>query len=311
MLSVKSYSGVKSTSTNIFKAYIELIRLHNVVATLLMVFIGYAVSARFYGLNPIPPTSEYYIAAVVVALVAAGGYVINDYFDVDIDSINKPWRPLPSGRVSLKTAYYMSVILFGTGIVVGFIFAGFISGIYALSASILLYYYSKSLKRRGLVGNLVVSFNSGSSILYGGIVFAERNNLFLSILPVFIPFLYAFLLVFGREIVKGIEDYWGDKAGGARTLAVIYGPKRAFVFAALVLFTVIVLSPLPYFIGVCNYIYLFLALIVDAIIIVSIVFMLKRREVDRLVAASATARTLLKWAFFFGGLAFALGALGV
>ncbi len=290
------------------RAALEVMRIHNVVVSLATTFIGYATLSHYFGLPVIPPIVDYYIAAITVALIAAAGYAINDYYDIDIDLVNKPWRPLPSGRLDAETVYMFSLALFVAGTMLAAILSGIVSGLYAGLVSILLYYYSKSLKRKGFIGNIVVAFNSASTILYGGLVIAERHGLFNGLWTVAIPFTYAFLLVLGREIVKGIEDYYGDLKGGAKTIPVIYGPRRALYISLVILIAVIALSPLPFILGIYNDLYMLLAGVVDALIFFSLLSMITTTShVDKLISKAGTARAVLKWAFFVGAIAFILG----
>ncbi len=291
------------------KAVAELLRLHNIIVSLVTTYIGYSTLATLNKHLPlIPPSPDYAIAAIIVTLIAGAGYAINDYFDIDIDRVNKPERPLPSGRIKPKTAYWLALSLFATGTIIAFAYAGILSGLYALLVSILLYYYSKTLKRRGFSGNLVVAFNSASTILYGGLVVSEKLGQLANLWVTLIPFTYAFLLVLGREVVKGIEDYYGDLKGRAMTLAVKYGPRRAASIALAMLIAVIALSPLPYLLGVYNMFYMLLAGIVDVLIAISIYHItIRPRNVNEIITYSGMSRRLLKWAFFVGGLAFILG----
>ncbi len=288
---------------DIIYGYLEILRPHNLVVTIFTTYIGYLLVASAIGLPFIPPDTSFLLSATIVVLIAAAGYVINDYYDVEIDAIDKPWRPIPSGRVKREHAKILSLILFGLGCTLGFII-GPLSGIYASLAAILLYEYSRWIKRSGLLGNIVVAFNSASSILYGGIVPCELYGPLTILTPVFIPFIYAFLLVLAREIIKGIEDYHGDSVGGVRTLAVLWGPRKASYFASLLLTGVVVISPIPFIMGWYGLCYIVLAAIVDILAILSTLLLTRS---DDVVRVAQIPRRLLKFAFFFGALAFIIG----
>ncbi|MET1101760.1 MAG: geranylgeranylglycerol-phosphate geranylgeranyltransferase [Pyrodictiaceae archaeon] len=288
-------------------AILELVRLHNVLVSVVTTYVGYATLTYYY-INSRPFDESFLIAAIVVALVAAGGYAINDYFDIKIDKVNKPWRPLPSGRISANTAYKLAIILFATGIIIAYIYAGLLSGSYALMTALLLYLYSQRLKRSGVLGNIIVAFNSASTIFYGGLVAAEMNGLYKLLWKPFLPFTYAFLLVLGREVVKGIEDYEGDRLANVRTIAVVLGPLKARIVTLIILVLVISISPLPYLLRVYNIYYMLLASIVDALILASLIILFAGGNSDsKVIKEAGLARSILKWGFLVGALAFIAG----
>ncbi|HIP85595.1 MAG TPA: hypothetical protein EYH17_02990, partial [Pyrodictium sp.] len=206
-------------------AYVELVRAHNLVVVLFTTYVGYAIVYRTLyaslGLDHWFP-----LIAAVVVLVAAGGYAINDYFDRDIDAINKPERPIPSGRISPHEALFLSIVVGVAGLGIALLI-GPLAFVYALVNAVLVYTYSWRLKRTGFIGNIVIAFNSASSIIFGGLAYAELVKAWHSLNTVIVVASIAFLLVLAREFVKGVEDYVGDKAHGVRTLAVILGPRRA------------------------------------------------------------------------------------
>ncbi len=285
----------------------ELIRVHNVAVTFATTFIGAAAAGRAAGLNILQVLGDpsYWLAALVVALVAAGGYTINDYFDASIDAVDKPWRPIPSGRIGLSTARLMGLGLFIAGTLLS-LAIGPASFMYAALSSLLLYEYSRRLKRTGVPGNLVVAFNSASSIVYGGLAFAEARGVYTLVLSTLVPAAYAFLLVLGREIVKGVEDYRGDSLGGVKTLAVTLGPWRASLAASVVLLLVVATSPLPFITGLYGPLYTVFAGIMDVLVVWSVVLLLGGNDP---ILMAAKARRLLKLAFALGAMAFIAGLL--
>ena len=178
------------------RAWLSLVRMGNVLMMGLATIVGYVSGGG-------SEVKHMLLATIVTMLVGAGGNIVNDYFDRFIDAVNKPWRPIPSGIISPLTAHIASIGFMITGIALS-ILLPFPCFIIAVIASLLLYEYSHWIKRTGIPGNIVIALLSGLSILYGG--FAAGNPE-ASILPS----LYAFLLIFGREIYKGIEDVEGDR----------------------------------------------------------------------------------------------------
>ncbi len=209
------------------KAYCELLRVHNLLGTALGVLAG-AVLIKNVSVVPLV------LAIAAAVAVAAGGYAINDYFDIEIDRINKPERPIPSGRIGAGEAYAVAMVLLVLGPLL-VLPVGPLTFAYALLNSVLMYYYSKTLKRSGLIGNLVVAFSTASTLVFGTLAQAEwlhRLNYVLLSIPIFVM---VFLMTLSREIVKGVEDYVGDKVAGVKTLAVTKGPRTALKVALVLL----------------------------------------------------------------------------
>ena len=198
-----------------------------------------------------------------VVLLAAGGNVINDYFDFELDKEFKPNRPLASGLMGLDAAMYLHMALVFSGIGIGF-YLGWKNGnfhlgyLYVISA-LLLYIYSSFLKKMPLVGNLVVAALSafvfvlllGFDVDYLRLIHAgnlfENTSYAIAVLILQLKFYagFAFLTSLARELVKDIEDHTGDAEYNINTFAVQYGDTTAKWLAVVVL--VILLAALGFF----------------------------------------------------------------
>jgi len=202
--------------------------------------------------------SEWQFLALVLSTVflAAAGYVINDYFDVKIDLINKPDSVIVSKSVPRRTAMAMHIVFNSLGIILGlylvFIIKLYIIALVYFIVAGLFWYYSTTYKRQFLVGNLVVAFLTFlvplQVILYEVVLlnntyreFLLENNynfntLFLWVLGFSV---FAFLSNLIREIVKDVEDFDGDHSFGRDTMPVIIGVKSSkIIVTSLVLFTI-------------------------------------------------------------------------
>ncbi len=284
-------------------AFLELARPHNVIVALLNTLVGVLTAEWLLGCGCSASSAKAIVYALLaVALVSAGGYAINDYFDADIDAIEKPYRPIPSGRVSHGEAYAYALLLMGGGVVAGF-FVSLLHGVYALLVAALLYLYPWRMKRgSALAGHFTVAFTGASTILYGGLAVGVCcGNLLGALQAVSIPFVYALILILAREFVKALEDQRGDAARGAHTIATVYGSRVARIASTILLALVALISPLPFLLGPYTLLYLLPALIVAALCIYSIL-LIARSEY-------AAARRVLKIAFGVGGLAFLLDPL--
>lgn len=280
------------------KGYLLLIRPHNLVATVITTMIGWlsvATVAHANTLNPVIPVAT-------VVLVAAGGYVINDYFDAEVDAVNKAYRPIPSGAVSRREALTLSIVLGVAGVALAVI-SGPLTLTFAALNSVLVYLYSYKIKEWGFIGNIVVAFEGAASILYGALALSEYLTSTQLIMNSFIPALYAFLLLLAREVVKTIEDYKADELRNVKSLPRVLGIKAASVISVALLLVVVAISPIPYFIGY-GVPYILLALVTDAIICYSVVKLLKLPYSHAPERIAANLRSYLKAAIFAGSLAF-------
>ncbi|MBS1682247.1 MAG: geranylgeranylglycerol-phosphate geranylgeranyltransferase [Bacteroidetes bacterium] len=192
-------------------------------------------------------------------IIAAAGYIINDYYDVKIDLINKPERVVIGKQVARRYALLFHTVLSIVGTAIGFMLNWKIGVINFLSA-FLLWWYSNSLKRQPFVGNFVVALLTGLSILLINVFYEMSQTL------VLIYSIFALVMTLIRELVKDMEDLKGDNTFGCKTLPIIWGLRRTkflIYFLMLVLFgSVIYINdvftklPLLYF-----FVFLFLPLV--------------------------------------------------
>jgi geranylgeranylglycerol-phosphate geranylgeranyltransferase len=180
-------------------------------------------------------------AAVSGSFTASAGYVINDYFDLKIDLINRPHRPLPSGALKQSEALVIYLILLAAGLFLAGLINIF-SFLVAFLAANLLFLYSFKLKRVLLLGNFIIAFLTGLAFLYGGIA---ANNIKSAIFPA----LLAFLINLSREILKDIEDLEGDKKEGIITFPGKYGIQNSKLVITISTAVLIALTFIPFIIN--------------------------------------------------------------
>lgn len=152
--------------------------------------------------------------------VAAAGYIINDYYDVKIDLINKPERVVIGKSISRRYAILMHSGLSVVGVMIGAVLNWKIGVVNFLSA-FLLWWYSNYLKRQPFVGNVAIGLLTGMSILVIILLypFAGKTN-------IIIYATFAFFMTLVREIIKDIEDLKGDNTFGCKTLPILFGIRR-------------------------------------------------------------------------------------
>jgi len=231
-----------------------------------------------------------------VFLITGAGNTINDYFDADIDAINKPTRPIPSGRVSRNAALYLSLLLFGLGIVLAYTINNTCFAI-ALVNSLMLIVYASNLKRTALAGNISVGYLTGSTFLYGGALFGIPGLVRMSGL-----FALAMLATIAREIAKDIEDIDGDSAMGLDTLPIRIGSRRAGYAASAFGVIAVLLSPVPYLSLGFSVWYLAVVMFADLCFLIAI---LRLEKGD-----AAGSSRLFKRAMMVALAAFVVGSLG-
>jgi geranylgeranylglycerol-phosphate geranylgeranyltransferase len=177
----------------------------------------------------------------IVALITAAGNVINDFFDAEIDAINRPDRPIPSGSVSRGAARGFAITLFLAGILVSFFTNPLCVGI-AIFNVVLLIAYAAKLKSTPFIGNIVVAYLSASIFLFGGAL-----NGFDGLVLIIPIAAITFFAMVSRELLKDAEDVEGDRAGGADTLPIRIGIKKTSELALITAILAVAASFIPYF----------------------------------------------------------------
>ena len=244
------------------------------------------------------------LAMLTVFIETAAGNVINDYFDYNIDLINKPERPIPSGRISLENGRNYGYFLFFAATLCGFLISymtnNWIPFAIVVFADVVLYLYAYKLKSTPLIGNLAVGFMTGFGFVFGGFCI---NNPSIIMTSVFLGF-FAFVMTTAREIIKDIEDIEGDKADGAKTLPIMIGARVPAIIAAVLIIVDVILCPLLYFYHVFGVLYLIIITVAVLIFLYCAGIILKSQDEK----TAAKASKYLKIGMLIAFIAFALGS---
>lgn len=227
-------------------ALLKLARPQNDLIVALSVLVGATVS------GDIGSWLKVLLACVSAFFISAGGNSINDFFDLEIDRINKPYRPLPRGEISRSSALGFSIFLFLLGMILS-LWVSRLSILVALSASGLLLVYSWFLKRRFLWGNLAVSSVCALAFLYGGLATSDFR---LSLVPA----AFALLFHLGREVLKDVEDLKGDSSAGASTVPIQLGVNFSLWVCTWIFGFLAVLTLFPYILRIFSLPYLLVAI---------------------------------------------------
>jgi geranylgeranylglycerol-phosphate geranylgeranyltransferase len=230
-------------------AYLKILRPLNGLMSIFAVFIA----AMLVGF---PISMQLFLSFIVVFLISSGGMVINDYFDYEIDKLNRPKRPLPSGKISKRSALVYAVLLFLIANAVAFYLNIYMFAL-AVFNTFVAFVYSWKVKKVLLFGNVLVSWLVASTFFFGSLL---NENIEVIIIMLF---MLSFSANMGREITKSIEDIKGDKKAKANTLPVVAGKNFAYLIACAFLIFSIVFSFMPYIFNLLNLYYLVFAIIAD------------------------------------------------
>ncbi|MGB3183181.1 MAG: geranylgeranylglycerol-phosphate geranylgeranyltransferase [Cyclobacteriaceae bacterium] len=205
---------------NLFRLFTNLIRPVNlgiIVLTQYMAAVFLAGDAGEWKRFLFDP--DLFLISLSTVCIAAAGYIINDYYDVKIDYINKPEKVVIGREITRRKAMLAHTMLNFAGVAMAILVSWQI-GLVHLTSSFLLWLYSNQLKRVAFIGNFTVALLTSASLLVIAIQYP------------FHPFLittyaiFAFSITLVREIIKDLEDVRGDMKFGCRTLPIVWGLRR-------------------------------------------------------------------------------------
>jgi geranylgeranylglycerol-phosphate geranylgeranyltransferase len=261
------------------KDAIEILRPINCLMGSLTVIIG-LLNTRT-GILPEKLVVNIILGIIAYIFIAGSGMVINDIYDIEIDLVNRPQRPIPRGSITVSQAQ----ILFGIYLIIGLIASvfnsalnilGFSNIVLAIIFGLIGWVYAKWGKRSGFIGNIVVSISFSIGLIYGAVL----NS---SIIPIYIYFFFftSFFLLLSREVIKGCEDIEGDKLQGVKTLAIRIGIKKSkyisMIFAILAIFFFI----LTYFTPIINPTYFLFPMIFGLVDVGYVIILIFKKEQNK------------------------------
>ena len=240
------------TLMNRIIGFIRIIRPVNSLMVGFSIIVGAIISGGFVIFEQ--PIDLLYSFITGFSMTGAS-MAINDYYDREIDAINEPNRPIPSGLVRPREALIITVFLSVLGLLTS-LMINLQALVLAFLALVLLTVYSSWGKKTGFLGNLMVSSCISMPFIYGGFLSGlVQKSLIFSLI--------AFLVNTGREITKGIVDVEGDKQGNVNTIAVVFGNYRAAQLASLFFIAAILISIIPVYFNFVSIWYIPFVMITD------------------------------------------------
>lgn len=183
---------------------------------------------------------DIFYLAISTLLVAAGGYIINDYYDIKIDLINKPEKVIIGKYITRRNSFIIQLILNFLALLIATFALSYKVGIFILACEILLWYYSNRLKRTAILGNISISLLAFCSVYILELYYKKNANivLFYSI--------FSFVITYIREVVKDIEDIKGDENYNSKTMPILIGVSNTKIVLYIVsICTIIITFVLP------------------------------------------------------------------
>lgn len=280
---------------NKLKDYAVLVRFHNCLIAAASVPIGSFLA------HPVA-SGRSVIGGCVAFLICAGGYALNDICDIETDRVNKPWRPLPSGKIGWRGSVGTVIACWGAGLAIS-ILAGPATTVFAAVWIALLWLYSFRLKSSGAAGHLLVSAVSSSGFILGGLIGGDPAAGLL-------PFCVATVFHFAREVAKGFADLRGDSRAGIRTVAVRIGDRHTALLSAGSIAAAMAMSILPFAAGVYGILYIVPVLAIQPLLALCIyLIVVSRREGAACTEPYGRIAGILKAVMPVGLLAFLLGRM--
>lgn len=203
-------------------AYLSLIRPSGCVMISIITVIGQVLA-----LGELPELIVVMPAFLTGFFMTASSFAINDYIDHEIDAINAPWRPIPSGMMTRDEALRFGVALGLFGMAIS-LFTSPPAYIVAIGSLLLSILYTVKGKYLGLLGHVMVALSIASSFVFGALAIMESITP-----PVFSIFIVSFLYILGGEVTQSIADLEGDMVKGVRSMAIVKGPKAAALTATV------------------------------------------------------------------------------
>ncbi|MDO9087187.1 MAG: UbiA family prenyltransferase [Anaerolineaceae bacterium] len=239
-----------------FKAMLQLIRPELPISAGICVIVGQTIA-----LGRLPTAEQIGLGFALGLFLSSSAMIFNDIFDLEVDRINTPHKPLPSGKLSTTEAIVFGLVTAAIAWILALLINPFVF-VLSLILWILGFLYNWKLKAAGLLGNLIVATNVAMTFIIGGISVGEASNPM-----VWIFGMIAFVFDLAEEIAGDAMDMEGDQKRGSRSLAILHGKKTALRISCGLFFVMIFLTLLPILLGETSLAYILPIFLMDGAII--------------------------------------------
>jgi len=271
-------------------AYLKFARLFNCILTALLVIFSFAV-VHYWDFKDILLSILIFVSGTAFANIS------NDMRDFKIDLVVHPERPLVSGEITHKEAFFISIFLSAI-LLISAISIGRKVFIFILTLYIFTLIYNFFLKKHHLWGNLAVAIISSATFLIAGVITGNFR-------PLVFPFVLSFVFQLYREILKDLHDQEGDRLGGYRTLPLIKGEKLTIILSQILLIVLVILTLIPAIIGFYGKIYLYITLFLVDIPLITVGFRIRegmeRRKLKKMLDLIKVPIMFVLVAIYLGG----------
>jgi geranylgeranylglycerol-phosphate geranylgeranyltransferase len=266
------------------RAFSELIRMDLALGAG-----SFLVAGEILAVGGLPPFDQVLFGFLTLFFIAGSANISNDYFDREVDRINLPGRPLPSGRITVTELWVLFFVFTTAGLASAAFLGPLVLGVVLALWGISLL-YNMNLKEYGLSGNLIVASCLGMMFVTGGIIAGTINGVVLTFAAL------AFFFDLGEEIASDAMDVKGDRVRSSESLAKRWGKDRAMKMAGLMYGIFFMLTLLPFLTGWLGYDYLFLIAITDLVMISCSLTLVRSRTIEE--GRLQIRRLYLAWGLF-------------
>jgi geranylgeranylglycerol-phosphate geranylgeranyltransferase len=236
-----------------------------------------------------PPLDQVLLGFLTLFFISGSANISNDYFDRDVDRINLPSRPLPSGRISVRELWVLFFLVAAAGLVAAALLSPLVLALVGAVWAISLLYNMK-LKEYGFFGNLIVATCLGMIFIVAGTIAGTINGVVLTFAAL------AFFFDLGEEIASDAMDVKGDEVRSSKSLAKRWGRNSAMRMAGLMYLVFFVLTLVPFLMGWLGYDYLFLVAVMDIFMIYCAVTLVRSQAIEE--GRLQIIRLYLAWGIF-------------
>ena len=230
--------------------------------------------------------------------ISSYSMIINDIYDIEIDKVNQPERPLAKQIISINSALLLSLILLLIGLTSSMIIS-YSHLIITVIFSFLSWFYNIWGKKQGIIGNSIVASSMSIPFIFGGVITGNISLLVWSIS------LIAFLSGMGREIIKTIADVEGDKIKGVKSVSIQFGSRNAMLIACGFIIISILISFIPVYLNLIQIYYIPLLILTDLILLYSIFVLSKNYSKSE----SLKVKKYILYAMLFGLITFLMNSM--